>query len=160
MTGPVFSLRELSTDLKNTDYHFQNLGKTTGFCSKILCKHCICDNTIYIWEYFFIFPGFFFLFLSFIVSEINFIFCSETRILKEYVVQNPDCFRLIVSKQHDLSDRSSRSQMFFKTGGLKNFTIFTRKHQCWSLFFINFPQSSLLKRDSNTGIFLWILQNF
>ena len=96
VTGPVFSLRELSTDLKNTDYHFQNLGKTTGFCSKILCKHCICDNTIYIWEYFFIF----FLFLSFIVSEINFIFCSETRILKEYVVQKPDCFRLIVSKQH------------------------------------------------------------
>ena len=46
------------------------------------------------------FRGFFFFFLSFIVSEINFIFCSETRILKEYVVQKPDCFRLIVSKQH------------------------------------------------------------
>ena len=100
VTGPVFSLRELSTDLKNTDYHFQNLGKTTGFCSKILCKHYICDNTIYIWEYCFIFLLFFFFFLSFIVSEINFLFCSEARILKEYVVQKPDCFRLIVSKQH------------------------------------------------------------
>ena len=33
--------------------------------------------------------------------------------------------------------RSSRSQMFFKIGALKNFTIFTGKHLCCSLFFIN-----------------------
>ena len=31
--------------------------------------------------------------------------------------------------------RSSRSQMFFKKGILKNFVIFTGKHLCWSLFF-------------------------
>ena len=30
--------------------------------------------------------------------------------------------------------RGSRFQMFFKTGVLKNFAIFTKKHQCWSLF--------------------------
>ena len=29
---------------------------------------------------------------------------------------------------------SSRWQMFFKTGVLKNFAMFTRKHLCWSLF--------------------------
>ena len=33
MTGPVFSLRELSTDLKATDFRFKILGKTTGFRS-------------------------------------------------------------------------------------------------------------------------------
>ena len=33
--------------------------------------------------------------------------------------------------------------MFFKIGVLRNFTILTEKHLCWSLF--------LLKRDSNTG---------
>ena len=30
--------------------------------------------------------------------------------------------------------RSSRSQMFFKIGALKNFAIFTGKHLCWVLF--------------------------
>ena len=31
---------------------------------------------------------------------------------------------------------NSRSQMFFETGALKNFAIFTGKHLCWSLFLI------------------------
>ena len=44
LTGPVFSLRELGTDLKNTDFHFQNLVKTTRFCSKTLHKHYISEN--------------------------------------------------------------------------------------------------------------------
>ena len=34
-------------------------------------------------------------------------------------------------------NRSSRSQMFFKIGVLKNFAIFTGKHLRWSLFLIN-----------------------
>ena len=45
----------------------------------------------------------------------------------------------------------------------KNFAIFTGKHLCWSLFLINlqaFRSTALLKRDSNTGVFLWILRNF
>ena len=29
---------------------------------------------------------------------------------------------------------NSRSQMFFETGALKNFAIFTGKHLCWILF--------------------------
>ena len=39
--------------------------------------------------------------------------------------------------------------------------IFTGKHLCWSLFLIKLQASrlaTLLKRDSDTGIFLWILQ--
>ena len=31
---------------------------------------------------------------------------------------------------------SSRPEMFFKTGVLKNFANFTGKHLCWSLFLI------------------------
>ena len=34
--------------------------------------------------------------------------------------------------------KSSRSQIPFKTGVLKNFAIFTGKHLCWSLFLIKF----------------------
>ena len=35
-------------------------------------------------------------------------------------------------------------------GVFKNFAIITRKHLCWNVFLI---RSTLLKRDSNTGIF-------
>ena len=46
---------------------------------------------------------------------------------------------------------------------LKNFTIITVKHLCWSLFLIKLQTWSLaplLKRNSSTGVSLWILQNF
>ena len=43
--------------------------------------------------------------------------------------------KLIISF-HDKIIRSSRWQMFFKIGVLKNFAIFTEKHLCWSLFLI------------------------
>ena len=52
--------------------------------------------------------------------------------------------------------RRSRSQMFFKIVFLKDFIIFTGKHLCWSLSLIKL----LAWRDSNTGVFLWILHNF
>ena len=39
--------------------------------------------------------------------------------------------------------RSSRSQMFFKIGVLKNLAIFTGKHMCWSLFLIRAWHESL-----------------
>ena len=54
--------------------------------------------------------------------------------------------------------RSSRSQIFFKIGVLKNFAIFTAKHLFWSLFLMKLPAWSaavLWKRDSNTSVFLW-----
>ena len=60
-------------------------------------------------------------------------------------------------------NRSSRSQMFFKIGILKNFAIITGKHLCWSVFSIELQtwrSAALLNRDSNTGVSMWILQNF
>ena len=59
--------------------------------------------------------------------------------------------------------QSTRSQMFFETGVLNNYAIFTGKHLCWSFFLIKLQVSSLhfyWKRDSNIGVFLWILQSF
>ena len=53
--------------------------------------------------------------------------------------------------------RSSRLQLFFKIGALKNFAYFTGKHPCWSFFLIKLQAlrpATLLKRDSNTGVFL------
>ena len=43
---------------------------------------------------------------------------------------------------------------------LTNFASFTRKHLCWSLFLIKFNKTTLLKRESNTDVFLWNLRNF
>ena len=66
-------------------------------------------------------------------------------------------------KTLSLNFKSSRSQMFFKIGVLKNFAIFAGKHLCWSYFLIKLQAwrfAILLKRDSNTGVFLGILQNF
>ena len=52
-------------------------------------------------------------------------------------------------------------QTFFKIDVLKNFAIFTGKHLCWILSLIKLQAFKLLlKRDSNTDVFLWILQNF
>ena len=51
--------------------------------------------------------------------------------------------------------------MFHKKSVLKNFAIFTGKGLRWSLFIIKlqtFWPATLLKGDSNTGVFL--LQNF
>ena len=59
--------------------------------------------------------------------------------------------------------KSSRSHVFFKIDSMKNFAILTGKHLCWSLILIKFQTwrpASLLKKDFNIGVFLWILQNF
>ena len=65
----------------------------------------------------------------------------------------------LIKKRHlqYLIFRSSRSQMIFKIGVLKNFANFTVKHLCWSIFFIKLQAwmaATLLKRDSNTGVIL------
>ena len=68
----------------------------------------------------------------------------------------------IYHREHSLYLEESCSQMFFKTGFRKSFAIFTGKHLCWSSFLIKlwaFRPASLLKRDSSTCAFLWILQN-
>ena len=53
--------------------------------------------------------------------------------------------------------------MSFKVGVLKNFANFTGKHLCWRLFLIKlqaFRPATLLKRDSNTGVFQKICKIF
>ena len=51
-------------------------------------------------------------------------------------------------------------EVFYKKA-VKNFAIFTGKHLSWSLFLTKLqafrPDS---KRDSDAGVFLWILRNF
>ena len=54
------------------------------------------------------------------------------------------------------------TKVFFKKGILKNFANLTGKHMCWSLFLIKLQAwgpVTLLKRDSNTDVFLWNYQN-
>ena len=61
-----------------------------------------------------------------------------------------------------LLSRSSQSKMFFEIGVLKNFATFTEELLCWILFFIQFQAlrpATLLKTNSNTGVFLWIFKN-
>ena len=59
--------------------------------------------------------------------------------------------------------KSNRLQIFFKIAVLKNFANFTGKKLRWSLFLIKlqaFRSATLLKRNSNIGVFLKNLQNF
>ena len=59
--------------------------------------------------------------------------------------------------------RSSCSQIIIKIIVDKSLAIFTGKHLCWSPFLRKLQvlkPASLLKGDSNTGVFLWILRNF
>ena len=58
---------------------------------------------------------------------------------------------------------SSHKRCSIKIAILKIFAIFTGKHLCWNLFLIKLQDwrpTNLLKRDSNTGVFLWKLLNF
>ena len=54
-------------------------------------------------------------------------------------------------------------EVFFKRAVLKIFALFTGKHLCWCLFFDKIPRlkaCSFIKKDTNTGVFLLILQSF
>ena len=56
-----------------------------------------------------------------------------------------------------INNKNQPPDVFYKIDVLKNFLIFTRKYLCLSLFLIklwNFRSANLLKRDSNTGVFL------
>ena len=55
------------------------------------------------------------------------------------------------------------TEVFCKKGVLRNFTKFTWKHLCWSLFFnkvADLRPETLLKRDANAGVFRRTLWNF
>ena len=69
-------------------------------------------------------------------------------------------FHTIMSASPSL--KSSRSQMVFIIGVLKNFAIFTGTHLCWMQFLRAFRPATLLKRDSNSFFieYLWWLLLF
>ena len=51
--------------------------------------------------------------------------------------------------------RSSHRWCSVKKGVLSNFAKFTGKHLCQSFFF-----NKVIKKETGTGVFLWILRNF
>ena len=56
-----------------------------------------------------------------------------------------------------VSIRKQPLEVFYQKAVLNNFAIFTGKHLCWSLFLIKLQPwwlAALLKRNSNTGVFL------
>ena len=62
----------------------------------------------------------------------------------------------IVENQY-LSFNSSRLQMFFKVGVLESYAFLTGKYLRWIHFLImlqSFRLATLLKRNSNNGVFL------
>ena len=61
-----------------------------------------------------------------------------------------------------LNSRSSHRSCSIEKTVLKNFLIFRGKHLCWSLLLIDLRAlrpATFFKRDSNTGVFLRILEN-
>ena len=78
---------------------------------------------------------------SFLAPKINWKSCSSFQIFWSLIYEN-----------------TFLSQMFLKTGVLKNFAIFTEKHPRWSLISIKLQSwrpTTLLKRGSDRGVFLW-----
>ena len=84
----------------------------------------------------------------------------ESTPIETSISEVPESFLIYNFRVYRL--RSSHRRCSLKKGLLKNFTIFIGKHLCWSLFLIKLQALrpvTLLKEDSNTGVFLWILQN-
>ena len=66
-------------------------------------------------------------------------------------------------RKQESNVRSSNWNSAVKKSVFRNFASFTGKQLCWSLFLIElqaFRPAVLLKRDSNTDVFLWNLQIF
>ena len=56
-----------------------------------------------------------------------------------------------------MNDKKQPPDLFYKEVVLKNFSIFTGKYLCSSLFFVKLQalrSATLLKRNSNAGVFL------
>ena len=140
------------------------MAKGVSFCSTSRAKRCANFSTIFQKNYIFYLqnisvPNIFiyFVHLNYIPSIYIlyiFFYLNLYTVCKKPMVQKYTSCKLITK----LLCRSSRSQMFFKRCFLTNFEIFIGKHLYWILFLINL-QATLLKRDSDTGVFLWILWN-
>ena len=62
---------------------------------------------------------------------------------------------------HSHNKWSSQQRCSIRKAFLKNVATFTKKYLCWTLFLINLQGSTtLLKGNSNKGVFLWILRTF
>ena len=60
-----------------------------------------------------------------------------------------------ISSSHKILERY-KEKMFYQKAVLRNFTIFTGKYLCWSLFLRKmqaFSPATLLKRNPNAGVF-------
>ena len=122
MTGPVFLLSELSTDLKNTDSKTFHKRYIYMRIVKLFLRFTIFFILYFSYFYFYFYFDYFYIFVL-KRSNIKRIGCAKARLL-------------YIDHVEITSDRNSRSLMFFKTGDLKNSAIFTRKHLCLSLFLI------------------------
>ena len=86
----------------------------------------------------------------------------QNSFLEKKVVNSKDnitCDEALHSKVADLhlAITCSRSQMFFEIAVFKKFANFTGKHLRWTLLLIKLQAlrpATVLKRDSNTGVFL------
>ena len=82
---------------------------------------------------------------------------------KQYVLRQKEHHLIFLSLKHHVAIATLCLLYDFHIYNFKNFANFTGKHLCWSLFLIklqDFRAETLLKRDSNTGVFLWNLRNF
>ena len=97
--------------------------------------------------------GFFWIFVTGnTFFQLNLVFVADSR--------TNFCSKLLW--KHQLNLRSSNWNSSVEKGVHRNFVSFTGKHLCWSLFLIDlqaFRPAALLKRNSNTDVFLWNLQN-
>ena len=67
------------------------------------------------------------------------------------------CEQVILHRQ------KQHQRCYIKKDTRRNFAKFSGKHLCQGLFLnkiADFRPATLLKRDSGTGVFLWILSNF
>ena len=87
--------------------------------------------------------------------------------LENFIILSINKTRLLIwnSKQQmfTINNKQQPPKASYKKAVLKNFSIFTGKYLCSVLFLIKlrtFRSATLLKRDSNTSVFLWILRNF
>ena len=85
--------------------------------------------------------------------------CIQKQFRSSHLAHVFSCEFCEISKNTWATASGSCSQMFFKIGVLKNFTNFVGNH--WS-FFLNkvagLKLCNFIKRDSNTGVFLWICE--
>ena len=76
---------------------------------------------------------------------------------------NPNVMSESVFHSFIYQKRSYSTEVFYKKYVLKNFPKFTGKHLCPRLVFdkvAGLSPATWLKKDSSTGVFLWILWNF